>query len=152
MNRASHIAFAFALLLMGAALFLHSFAPRYQAMGIGSPVNPVFFPRILLMLWLGLAVAIVVAALRLNEPGQERPPMAWAPPLGMIAVMAASIWAIRWFGYIGVAGPLALACGWLLGYRRTGILLTVAALLAFGTWWLFDQALGIPLPRWRMTW
>ncbi|KPB02343.1 tripartite tricarboxylate transporter TctB family protein [Ahrensia marina] len=150
MNRTPNIIFALALLLLGGALFAHSFAARYAAMGIGSPVNPVFFPRILLGLWILLGVVILIKAIRSPVNFKENTHR-WQEPLGMIAAVAVSIWAMRWLGYIGVAGPLAFACGWLLGYRRLVILIAIAALSAIFTWWLFDQALGIPLPRWRLT-
>lgn len=119
-------------------------------MGIGSSVNPVFFPRILLLLWILLAVVILFEAVRLPKT-TETETHRWQAPIGMIAAAGVSIWAMRWLGYIGVAGPLAFACGWLLGYRRLYILIAIAAFSAFTTWWLFDQALGIPLPRWRLT-
>lgn len=120
-------------------------------MGIGSPVSPVFYPRILLTLWIILAVIMLLEVMRRPQQNEKTAPQ-WWPPVAMMLATGVSIWAIRWLGYIGVAGPLAFACGWLLGYRRISILFAVAALSALLTWWLFDQALGIPLPRWRLTW
>lgn len=149
MTRIHRITFALALLVLGGALFAHSFAGRYATMGIGSPVNPVFFPRILLMLWIALAMIILVEAV-LTAPAPAKATYRWQEPIAMIAVVGLSIWAMRYLGYIGVAGPVAFACGWLLGYRRLFILIAISAVSALGTWWLFDQALGIPLPRWRL--
>lgn len=149
MSRTHRITFALALLLLGGALFAHSFAARYAAMGIGSPVNPVFFPRILLALWIVLSVIILIEAILTASPS-ETATHRWQEPLAMIAAVGLSIWAMRWVGYIGVAGPVAFICGWLLGYRRLWILIAISAVFAAGSWWLFDQALGIPLPRWRL--
>lgn len=149
MTRVYRITFALALLLLGGALVAHSFAERYTTMGIGSPVNPVFFPRILLMLWIVLAVIILVEAVS-AAPVPKTAKYRCEEPIAMIAVVGLSIWAMRYVGYIGVAGPVAFACGWLLGYRRLSILIAISAVSALGTWWLFDQALGIPLPRWRL--
>lgn len=149
MKRSYRISFALVLLLLGGALFAHSFAARYAAMGIGSPVNPVFFPRILLTLWLVLAVVILIEAFRL-PPDEHNDTHRWQAPIAMIAVVGLSIWAMRWVGYIGIAGPVAFACGWLLGYRRVVVLFAIAVVAAAVTWWLFDRALGIPLPRWRL--
>ena len=150
MNRSSRIGFALALLLLGGSLFAHSFAPSYATMGIGSPVSPVFYPRILLGLWMFLSLIVLVEAIRV--PGNiGQAPQSWSAPLAMVLVMAVSVWAMRWLGYIGIAAPLAFTCGWLLGYRRIVILILVALLAGAISWWLFDRMLGIPLPRWRLT-
>lgn len=149
MSRSAHILFALTLLALGGGLFAHSFASRYDSMGIGSSVSPVFYPRILLGLWMALSV-IVLAQAFLRPGGAGQAQRSWAAPLTIMAAVAGSIWAMRYLGYIGIAAPLAFICGWLLGYRRPLILILVALVIGLASWWLFDRALGIPLPRWRL--
>lgn len=150
MARSARLAFALALVLLGGGLLVHSFAARYAGMGIGAAVGPVFYPRILLGLWLLLGFVVLWEAARASGPAGAGT-LRWGPPLLMLGATAAAIWAMRWVGYIGIAAPLAFACGWLLGYRRLAILALTAAIAGVASWWLFDRALGIPLPRWRLT-
>ena len=58
------------MLLLGIGFMYHTFDPEYQQMGIGAQVGPIFYPRILLVVWLLLSVGMLIEAAVKN--GGER--------------------------------------------------------------------------------
>ena len=132
------------LLLIGALLMLSTFDPRYQGFGIGSDVSPMFFPRILLCLWLALATVILVRGLR--APGGDWPLQMKARATGVIAAVLASTWAMTVVGFLFAMIPCFMIVSVLLGYRRLLPIVTFGLLVPILTWFVFTALIEVFLP------
>jgi putative tricarboxylic transport membrane protein len=132
------------LLLVGALLMLSTFDPRYQGFGIGSDVSPMFFPRILLCLWLTLATVILVRGLR--APGGDWPPQMKARAAGVIVTVLASTFAMTIVGFLFAMIPCFMIVSLLLGYRRPLPILAFGLLVPILTWFVFTALLEVFLP------
>lgn len=148
MTRPFQIGFALTILVCGGALLWHSFDPSYGSMGIGSAFSPVFFPQVLLGFWILFGLIVFVEALGMATA--EVPKRNWVNPALLTFVLAAAVVALKPLGYLVVSIPLAFLSGWFLGFRRPVWLAVIALVCGVFGWWLFDRALGIPLPRGRI--
>lgn len=148
MTRPFQIGFALTILVCGGALLWHSFDPSYGSMGIGSAFSPVFFPQLLLGFWLLFGLIVLVEAFQL--PKTKAPRRNWTNPAALAITLTAAIFALKPLGYLVVSMPLAFLSGWCLGFRRPVWLAAIAVISGVFGWWLFDRALGIPLPRGRI--
>jgi hypothetical protein len=132
------------LLLIGALLMLSTFDTRYQGIGIGSDLSPMFFPRILLGLWLGLAAAILVRGL--HASGGDWPHQMKARTAGVIAVVLVSTWAMTAVGFLFAMIPCFIIVSVLLGYRRPLPILLLGLFVPIATWFVFTTLIEVFLP------
>ena len=132
------------LLLVGTLLMLSTFDPRYQGFGIGSDVSPMFFPRILLCLWLTLSTVILVRGLRAPADGWPRQMKARAA--GVIVAVLACTWAMTIVGFLLAMIPCFMIVSVLLGYRRPLPILALGLLVPILTWFVFTTIIEVFLP------
>jgi len=144
MRSQSHAVFAGFLLLAGAGLLIHSYDARYEGMGVGAAVTPMFYPRILLWLWVLLAMALVVKPLM----GKERnvPTQRWPALLGIVATAGAGAALMNVIGFLFSSILFCLAASLQMGYRRPLGLVLTGIVFPLATWYLFQKLLMIPLP------
>ncbi len=130
---------------VGALLFWASTDPRYVAMpGMGAGSNPMFFPRILLALW--MLLALLIAARGLLARGEPVPRQRWAQVGLVLALVAGYTWLITAVGFLLASVLLCLALMLALGYRRLVVVGAVTVLLPTVIWYVFEFVLKIPLP------
>ena len=130
--------------LMAAGLLLHSYDPHYKGMGIGAEFGPMFYPRILLIMWIGLSIGLI------TEPflGREKdiPRQRWGMLLGMLALVAGCTLLLTEIGFLFASVLFCVTACVFAGYRGpVGIALTGVA-FPFFTWYLFHEVLLIRLP------
>ena len=120
------------LLLIGAALLSNTFGQQYA--DLGGAFSPMFFPRIILWLWLGL----------------ER------PRLLRVAIIAlgtlAFLWSMTRLGFFLSAVPFTLLALVTLDIRRPLPMLAVAVGVPIALVALFNHVLTLPLPTSPFTW
>lgn len=130
--------------LVAVGLLVHTFDPHYQDMGIGAQFSPMFYPRILLVLWIGLSIGLIV------EPflGGERdvPQQRWGMLFGMLALVAACTFLLTAIGFLFASILFCLTASFYLGYRGPIGLVLTGLVFPFCTWFLFDKVLLILLP------
>lgn len=133
-------------MLAGGGLFWWEMSkPRYQVDRMQDfGFDPVFFPRILIYIWLGLALLMVVRAL--VSPGRSDPGQNWSAVFGTIALVLLYAAAIGFVGFLFASVPFAAALMLFLGFRRPLIVAAVALLFPLATWYCFNFLLSIPLP------
>lgn len=132
------------LLLAGIGLLVHSFSPHYAVMGIGASVGPMYFPRILLGLWVALSVVLVVQPFIGRTKGL--PSQRWGMLFGLIALVGGSALLMILIGFLFSSVLFCLATTLFLGYRGTAGILATGLGFPLITWYLFQEILLIPLP------
>lgn len=132
------------LLVVGGLLMLSTFDPKYQGFGIGSDLSPVFFPRVLLSLWLALSAVILLRGLRPSVAGWPRQEKARCA--GVVAVVLAFTWAMTVVGFLFAMIPCFMVVSVLLGYRRPLPILVFGLLVPLLTWFVFTEMIEVFLP------
>jgi putative tricarboxylic transport membrane protein len=139
------IAFGLVMLAGGGLFWWEMSKPRYQVDRMQDyGFDPVFFPRILIYIWLGLALLMVARALLFTgRPGDSQN---WGAVLGTILLVFFYAGAISFVGFLFASVPFAAALMLFLGFRRPLIVGAVSLLFPLVTWYCFNFLLNIPLP------
>ncbi len=108
--------------------------------------GPAYMPVLLALLLIVFGVAIAAMGSRrprLGEIGWHE----WRHAVAIFAACAFAAWGLERIGYtLTMAGVLAFL---LLGLERKGVILSliVTIVMAWGSFYLFDTLLKVPLPR-----
>jgi len=132
----------FALLVAAAALFSTTFGTEYRL--LGAVQSPVFFPRIILGLMMGLlAVAI---AQELVAPTSVPPVEKWLSLI--VFVLAALLFAnaITRVGFLLAAVPFSAVALPVFGIRNPAVIAAYALVVPGAIVVLFNHVLKLPLP------
>ena len=108
--------------------------------------GPAYMPTVLALLLIGFGVAVALMgsrSQRFSEVGWHE----WRHAVGIFAACAFSAWGLDRLGY-----RLTMACVLvflLFVLERKGVILTacIAVAMAWGSFFLFDTFLRVPLPR-----
>jgi len=139
------IALGLAMLAGGGLFWWEMSKPRYQVDRMQDfGFDPVFFPRILIYIWLGLALLMVIRALL--SPGRSSAGQNWVTVIGTIVLILLYAAAIGFVGFLFASVPFAAAFMLYLGFRRPLIVVAVSLLFPLVTWYCFNYLLSIPLP------
>lgn len=137
----------FALLMSAAALFATTFTQEFSDVKFGQ--SPMFFPRIILILWLGLAAIGLVQAMRAQA--KTSPVSSWWR-IGIVLISA-----LLYTNLIGSEGffipsvVFALICLPAFGIRSPILIALFAIAVPGALVLLFNHTLGMPLPTSRFT-
>lgn len=137
----------FALLVVAVALYASTFGQSFTSSDVAQ--SPMFFPRIILSLWI---VLNVISLIQTYLSAEESVPIASWPRIGIVVIAA--------FIYTNVIGPegfflpsvvFALVC--LPAFNiRNPFLVGLFAIAVLGSLvLLFNHVLGMPLPTSRFT-
>ncbi len=140
--------FGIVLLLSGGGLFWHTFSPRYEDMAQDISVGPMFFPRIVLVLWLLCACGIIRGALRGRKEAQA---FLWGRVLAVFLLMALFVALFMHGGFVPVGSAFFIAMAFFLGYRRLAVLVPFAVAYILGVDYLFRNILQFYLPTLSLT-
>jgi hypothetical protein len=130
------------LLVAAAALFATTFGAEYLL--LGAVQSPVFFPRIILGLMMGLAlIAIAQDVLK----GETVPEVEKCAAL-IVFVIAALIFAnaITRIGFMLSAAPFSVLALWVFGIRNPLVIAAYAVAVPGSLVVLFNHVLKLPLP------
>jgi hypothetical protein len=137
---------ASSLVVFAAGLFFIVNGLNY-AMGSAARMGPGFYPVLLGVIAVILAVILLVPALT-REGHLE--PVAWRPFLAVSAAIAAFALTLRSFGIAPAIFATVIVSAMADRTARPLSTLAVAAAIVGGTWLVFIKGLGIPLPLYRM--
>ena len=135
------------LLLLGAGLLSQTYGQQYA--DLGGAFSPMFFPQIILWLWVGLTALDLLSEI-LRPQGTMRPQL-----LRVIVIAVATVlflWGMTRLGFFLSAVPFALVALVTLGVRHPLPLLTVAVGVPMALVALFNHALVLPLPTSPFAW
>jgi hypothetical protein len=133
-----------ALLLVAAALYASSFAQTFS--DVGSAHSPVFFPRIVLVLWMGLAV---IALAQVLMQGYEAQPIHGIWRLAVLVLVLATVVytnLVTKYGFFLTSAGFAVVCLGVFGLRNPLVVLAYAVAVPGALVLLFNHSLGMPLP------
>ena len=136
-----------ALLIAAAALFASTFWQSFSA--AGDAQSPMFFPRIILVMWMGLNVIALVQTILAAET--STPIASWMRI--SIVVVAATIYTnvIGSEGFFLPSVVFALICLPAFGIRNPVLIGLFAVAVPGALVILFNHTLGMPLPTSRFT-
>ncbi|MCG8510023.1 MAG: tripartite tricarboxylate transporter TctB family protein [Rhodospirillales bacterium] len=132
------------LFLLAAGLLTHSYDPHYEGMGIGAEFGPMFYPRILLILWMALSIGLIAEVFLFRQKDIDR--QRWAKLLGALILVAGCTFLLNAIGFLFASLLFCVVACLFLGYREpVGLVLTGLVFPVF-TWYLFHEVLLIRLP------
>ena len=132
-----------ALVLIGIATIVES---RAFPLGSLHRPGPAYMPvllAVLLIIFGGAVFAMGARSQRINTVGWRE----WRHAVAIFAACAFAAWGLERLGY---ALTMAIVLGFLLlALERTGVVvgLAVTLVMAWGSFWVFDTLLKVPLPR-----
>ena len=135
------------LLIVAVALYASTFQQSFSASDLAQ--SPMFFPRIILTLWIGLAVIALVQTIRADET--QAAIASW--PRIAVVIVAALIYCniIASEGFFLPSVIFALICLPAFGIRNPLLVVPFAILVPGALVLLFNHTLGMPLPTSRFT-
>lgn len=135
------------LLLVATALFASTFGQNFSGADLAQ--SPMFFPRIILIFWIGLNIIVIIQTMLSKEAAQ--PIASW---LRIICVIVASILYTNTIESEGFFIPSMLFAGLCLiafGIRKPVLVVLFAVAVPGVLVLLFNHMLGMPLPTSRFT-
>ena len=135
------------LLVTAMALYASTFSQNFSSSDVAQ--SPMFFPRVILVLWIALGVIALIQSIRANE--RSKPIESW----GRIAIVV--IAALIYTNIIGSEGfflpsvAFSLICLLAFGIRSFLFLLLFSVLVPGALVLLFNHTLSMPLPTSRFT-
>lgn len=135
------------LFLIGSGLYASTFAQSFS--NVATAQSPVFFPRIILILWMGLTLIALVQAMHQNEASA---PVA---SLGRVALLlVTSVVYTNVIGHEGFFLPSVVFAAMslpLFGIRNPIVVALYAVVVPGALVLLFNHMLSMPLPVSRFT-
>ena len=135
------------LLVVAVALYASTFGQNFSSSDVAQ--SPMFFPRLILTLWIGLGLTALIQSIRTDE---RTPPIeSWARIA--IVVIAALVYTnvIGSEGFFLPSVAFSVICLVAFGIRNSVFLLLFAVLVPGALVLLFNHTLGMPLPTSRFT-
>lgn len=137
------------LLIIGGGLLLHTGSDRYDFDLLFGDVSTVFFPRIILILWILLSAILIANGLRRRGPQQGHQGVMAVGLTGLFSVLAmiiASALAVWLTGLLLGGAASMIAVGAAFGYRRWVILIPVSVVLPVIVYFALGHVAKISLP------
>lgn len=132
-----------ALLLAGIALFLTTLGAEYQQLGAAQ--SPVFFPRIILGIWIALTLIALVQEKLVGDIKAQPLDKGWMLLVFVVATLV-YVNSVTRLGFMLSSIPFALISLWIFGLRNKLGLVVYAILVPGSLVVLFNHILSLPLP------
>ncbi|MEM8554208.1 MAG: tripartite tricarboxylate transporter TctB family protein [Pseudomonadota bacterium] len=130
------------LLAVACALYWSTLGQTFS--DVGSAHSPMFFPRIILVLWIGLSCIALVNALR--EPTDTERPHSLIRLGVLVGAVVVYSNVITTYGFFLSSAVLAAVALPLFGIRQPLVVLAYAVIVPGSLVGLFNHMLGMPLP------
>jgi putative tricarboxylic transport membrane protein len=120
--------------------------------GFADPVGPRVFPYVVGVVLIGLAILLVIATLRGDQPEEEggedvdlTAPADWVTVVKLVGVLVFTLATINLLGWAINGALLFAGAAWALGSRTLIRDLLIGTVLSLSSWYAFYVGLGIPL-------
>lgn len=130
------------LLLTGVALYWSTLGQEFS--DVGSAHSPVFFPQIVLALWIGLTALAIVQSVLKNEANEPIENALWLAVIVLGGVVYVNL--ISTFGFFLTSVGFCLVALPAFGIRHPLIVLVFALATPGAIVALFNHTLAMPLP------
>ncbi|MEO1019737.1 MAG: tripartite tricarboxylate transporter TctB family protein [Pseudomonadota bacterium] len=144
-SRLPGIMFGAVLALLGAGFYFHTYSERYVGLGIGAEFGPMFYPRIILGIWVVIAVAAAIEAALVPSPAGATPKR-WGTAAVIGGLIVLAIAAMPYAGFLASMMTFFLIAVPVLGYRKPLPWLLAGIGFPTAIWYLFHEILVIRLP------
>lgn len=145
--RVQEICFSGTLFLIGALLMHHTYQSGYASMAQDLNVGLMFFPRLVLGIWLFCTGIMTIGAVGRQA---EHRPFLWGRVLGGLGVLIFFVATLNTLGF-ALAGLVCFCgLGWIIGYKRPVRLLIIGAVYVVLVQLLFEKALQCYLPACKL--
>ncbi len=137
------------LFFIGLGFLIHTFNGKYQFDLLFGDVSTVFFPRVVLIIWIGLSIILILRGYFSNRLADDshRTFYKGAPRLLLVLTVLVLTTFILWIVGLFLGGPILLiALGLAFGYRRLIILIPMGLILPFVIWYILGEVSKINLP------
>ena len=145
--RTQQLVFGVFLVLSGFAMLLHTFDASYVGMAQDVSVGPMFFPRLIISVWIICACGITLEALKLDNV-----PLAfeWGKVLAAVGVLALFALCFPVLGFLITGVGCFAGLSLILGYKRKGLLLIISAAYVLFVDFTFRTVLQSYLPTFSL--
>jgi hypothetical protein len=140
----SRFVFSFILFSIGSLLLLRSYWGE-KTFATGADAGPMFYPRIILWLWVVLGAAMTIQAVRL--PASSGSPWNRRVFYAAAAMILALGFCMEYTGFIAASIAFCWCYPFIQGYRRQKVLILFSLLYTAFVWFLFNNILYIFLPE-----
>lgn len=132
-------------LLIGLVLMKVALEPHEMMFADPNALNVMTYPRILIGIWIAASILYTFSKKDEND---------WydfnKAKFQLLKVLLSIMFYIFTFEYLGLLASTVLFLGiffWIMNYRNPRIAIPIALICAFGTWFVFEYLLSIPMPR-----
>lgn len=136
------------LFLIALGFYADTYSGVHSRAGFGDPFGPTFFPRIILVAWMGLsAVAAIVALLTPPKDLAGNEPTDWRPAAFVCLSTGLFVFFVVAIGFLPASLVYFPACALIFGKadRRVAFLIA-SAVVPVSIWYLFHHVVQIRLP------
>ena len=140
----SRFVLSLTLLAVGALLLLQSYVGE-KTHATGADFGPMFYPRILLWLWVAITLAMALQSLRFASPSAGK--WSWPGFIWAVVLTCGLGLLVEPVGFILICVLFCYLYPFLQGYRKQPVLIAFAFLFTAFVWYLFNEVLYIFLPE-----
>jgi hypothetical protein len=136
------------VVLLALAVFLlwESNDPRYAVRVPGHEFGPMFYPRLILGIWVAIAVVIIVRGALLMSSDDSVQALRWGQLASVVVTTGVYMWVVTLLGFVLASALFIFIVLMLLGFRRPIIVGALSVGFPLATWFVFQFLLHIPLP------
>ena len=144
-SRTLDLVVSLTLLVAGAVLFAMTFGEQFGVPTFGGDIGPAVVPRGFLLVWMALALAATISAMR----SQGRPIAALnVRQLVLVALIAAGTgYGMTKVGFVPASVPGFFLFCYVFGYRKLLPLAALSLIAPIAIWALFTFVFELLLPR-----
>ena len=132
------------MLCAGACLLAYSYGGSAKNLAAGASFGPLFFPRILLWIWVVLAAGMVLEAAFLKKTAGQK-----QNRIGLVAslvITGAAYLLMPVVGFLPTGIAFMLVYPAALGNRKIRVLVPLSIVFSASVWYIFNDILLIALP------
>ena len=141
--RKVELTFSAVFFLLGMLLFIHTFDSAYAVLETDLSKGPVFFPRIVLTVWMGCSLAIFINAFFKKDSTKE---FLWGKVLPGWHLIGVFVLLYDLIGFIAAGLIFFFSMALFMGYRNTKILIPTVFSYVLILYFIFTRVLGFVLP------
>ena len=145
MTKKFSLLFSFSMIFVSGSLLFHSLTVAHTPLSVATAYTNMFFPRIVLSLWLILAV-IMTVNIWISQAGTPKQ-YNWKSLLKAIGALVLVCLLLQYAGFIPACIIFCFLYPVCLGYRNFRVLLPVSLLYTVLLWFLFNKVLLMSLPE-----
>lgn len=134
----------FVIMMSAAGLIWETFNADYVSAFSTAGQDSMFYPRILLVLMLILAVSVTIQGLREKVSRLNRASVFLT--LGSVALVSGYIWVVSVLGFLLSSIPFLFVFALAWGYKNLKFLFVISVVFPLMVWYLFQKVFLIVLP------